>query len=299
MGCFTGFVACFSDGDQIASYSVTLGVSDLGDGGWKVRKSRSWFGLITILTFAWLAPRADAAPTTFSNTANGLSASATFTISGDTLTILLTNTDTAVGGGAAQNSANVLSGLFFNLGATLAPVSALLPGGSSIIQTGNCDVNNCVGKTDVGGEWSYASGGASWLAGTNQGISSSGYLNNNTSSGNFGTAATNYQHPDALNGIEFGIVPDGWVAGSGNPGLDSNALIEGSVQFVLTGVAGLTEQDIKNVYFTYGTSAREGTLVGTTSGVQSSNGSSVPEPALLSLIGLGAVAVARRLKRAV
>ena len=265
-----------------------------------MRKSRSLFGLITILTFAWLAPRADAATTaTFSNTASGLSASATFTISGNTLTILLTNTDTATGGGAPQNSANVLSGLFFNLGATLSPGSATLPGGSSIIQTGNCDVNNCVGKTDVGGEWSYASGGASWLAGTNQGISSSGYLNNNTSSGNFGSAATNYQSPAALDGIQFGIVPDGWVAGSGNGGLDNNALIEGSVQFVLTGVAGLQASDISNVYFTYGTSANENTLRGTTSGAQSSSGSSVPEPALLSLIGLGAVGVARRLKRAI
>jgi len=260
-----------------------------------VRKSRSLLGLITVLTFAWLAPRADAS-TTISNTANGLSASATFTISGDTLTILLTNTDAATGGGAPTNSANVLSGLFFNIGATLTPVSALLPSNSSIIQTGNCDVTTCLGQTDVGGEWSYASGGASWLAGTNQGIASSGYLNNNTSSGNFGT--TNYQNPDALNGIEFGIVPDGWVAGSGNGGLDNNALIEGSVSFVLSGVAGLKESDITNVYFTYGTKAGENTLVGTTNGVVSSGGSNVPEPALLSLLGLGAIGVARRLKRA-
>lgn len=263
--------------------------------------SRSVTALITILTFAWLAPRADAS-VTFSNTANGLSASAMFTISGNTLTILLTNTDAASGTGAPKDAANVLSGLFFNLGSTtFTPVSATLPAGSSIIQTSNCDVNNCVGKTDVGGEWSYASGGASWLSGTNQGIASAGYLNNNTSSGNFGTSATNYQSPAALDGIEFGIVPDGWAPFSGNGGLDNNALIEGSVQFVLNGVAGLTDADIKNVYFTYGTAAGEGTLVGTTSGSQTTSGGAstgnVPEPALLSLLGLGALGIARRLKR--
>src|SRR5215216_6160932 len=104
--------------------------------------SRPLASLITILAFAWLAPRADAV--TFSNTANGLSASATFTISGTSLTILLTNTDAATGTGAPKDAANVLTGLYFNLGTTtFTPVSALLPSGSSIIQTSNCDVNIC------------------------------------------------------------------------------------------------------------------------------------------------------------
>ena len=54
----------------------------------------------------------------------------------------------------------------------------------------------------------------------------------------------------------------GWPY-SGNGGLDNNALIEGTVKFVLNGVSGFTEADIKNVYFTYGTSAGENTVPGT------------------------------------
>jgi len=264
--------------------------------------TRVWTGLITVLALAVCAPRADAT-VMFSNTANGLSASASFSISGTTLTILLTNTDAATGAGAPTDAANVLSGLFFNLGTgSFTPVSANTNGNGSIIQTDQCDVN-CSSTTNVGGEFSYASGGVNWLAGTNQGISSSGYLNANTSAGNFN--GPNYDNPAALDGINFGMVPNNWVAGSGNGGLDSVPLIEGTVKFVLTVPTGLSEGDIKNVYFTYGTAAGEGTLAGTTSasatttGGQTTSGSSVPEPGTLSILGLALAGVGYRFRRKV
>jgi len=260
--------------------------------------SRVWAGLLTIFALTLCTPRADAS-VLFSNTSNGLSASASFSISGTTLTILLTNTDSATGTGAPKDPANTLSGLFFNLGSSaFVPVSAKLPNGSSIIQTENCDANPCVGEKNVGGEFSYAYGGANWLAGTNQGIASSGYLNANTSAGNFN--GLNLDNPNALDGINFGIVPDGWVAGSGNGGLDSVALIEGAVKFVLTIPNGLKESDIKNVYFTYGTAPNEGTLGGTTSGTPSTTTtttSGVPEPGMLSLLGVALAGVGVRLRR--
>jgi hypothetical protein len=273
--------------------------------------SRYVVAAITVLAFAGFANRADAT-VVFSGNSGGLSASASFTISGNQLTILLTNTDAATGAGMPTDPASVLSGLFFNLGtSTFTPISASVHTGEpngviqqgSIIQatnpnngTANCDAQACAGQTNIGGEWSYASGRASWLSGTTQGISSSGYLNNNANSGNFN--GPNYQNPSALNGIEFGLVPNAWLAGSGNGGLDKNALIEGTVMFVLEGVAGKSESDIRSVYFTYGTSAGENTVPGTTSTIGDTlTTGAVPEPALLSMLGMALAGAAYRMRK--
>ncbi len=145
--------------------------------------SRIAVALLTVLALGGFANQANAT-VVFSGSGGGLSATASFTISGTQLTILLSNTDAATGAGAPDDPAEVLSGLFFNLGTTaFTPSTAKTTGNGSIIQTANCDITSCSGQTNIGGEWSYAYGGVNWLTGTNQGISSSGYLNTNTSCG--------------------------------------------------------------------------------------------------------------------
>jgi hypothetical protein len=232
----------------------------------------------------------------FSATGSGLSAQATFTItetagSTNTLTILLSNTDAQ---GDNFTSSQILTGLFFNLGTAAfvkpAELGATLPSGSSVDQFENCTVS-CQGATNVGGEWGYAFAGSGFnpaVVGANQGVGSAGYLGGPSTL--FG--GTNYEGPPSgsLNGAEFGIVPDGWT-GTGNGGVQNDALIEGPVKFVLIIPDGLTEAMISNVYFTYGTSFGEMTLTGTTGNV------SIPEPGTLALMGIGLAYLAARGRR--
>jgi hypothetical protein len=159
----------------------------------------------------------------------------------------------------------VLTGLFFNLG-TSTFTSAQGAG-----ESGNAT-------------------GASWLSGATQGSAPSGYLKD-AAAANF--KGSNWDDPVALNGINFGMVPDG-LSATPTGGFGSVPLIEGTVKFVLNVPEGLAERDIKNVYFAYGDSPDEGAAQDTTTGT---DGSSVPEPAVLSMFGLALVGIGYRLRR--
>ena len=239
--------------------------------------SRYTVAVLTVLALAGSATRAEAT-VVFSDTSSGLAASASFTLSGSQLIVLLTNTDTAAGAGVPKNASQVLTGLFFNLGSsTFTPLSAAgyhrdeamdpsLVQAGSIISTASCDIRNCSGQSDAGGEHFDGS---------------------------------DYENPLAFNGIEFGLVPNSWVAYRGNSGLDSNALIEGTVQFVLNlGTTGLSETDIRGVYFTYGTFANR-TGGGTTSGAPTTTGGTgiVLTIALLSILGIAVAVAAYSMRR--
>lgn len=230
----------------------------------------------------------------------GLAASAAFTISGTTLTVLLTNTDTGLPVTPKAEEA-LLVGVFFNLGSgAFTPVSASVAA-SSLIQTGNCTVVACPSATttDVGGEWGYKYSAVAFnadVAGANQAIATDTDL---ISSATAFPGTANYENPAGIGGIEFGIVPAIFTANQGDGPMDANTLIKGAATFVLTIPDGLSEDDITNVYFQYGEDFDDPTLgVGrtSTSGTTVATGP-VPEPAALGLLGAALSVMAARLRR--
>lgn len=225
----------------------------------------------------------------FSGTGTGpdgqpLAASAGFTISGDTLSIVLSNIAPSHASGVQDVPGSTLTGIFFDLtgNPSLTTVSALIPVGSSLIQTATCNPGACAGATNVGGEFSYFFSGAGYSSrgSAHQSIAASGYLQGNASSGNFN--GPNLNNPVALGGVDFGLIS---AAAGFNPngGLSGVPLIQDSAVFTLTGVAGLTTSNIFNVWFQYGTSLSEASICATCTPPKVS----LPEPNMLFLIVLG------------
>jgi hypothetical protein len=237
---------------------------------------------------------ASAVPITYIGSASGpggvpVSASAIFDITGNTLTITLKNTSPSNSGQDVPGS--TLSGLFWDFTGNpgLTPVSATVAAGSII---GICDSATCATITDVGGEFGYQA--TAFAGGADRGIASSGYLSTglpgNIGNFNNGAAGTDLDNPDSLNGINFGIIS---AAAGYNPngGLANDPVIRDAVTFVLTGVNGLTNANISNVSFQYGTDASELNVPGTVDGGGGSTGN-VPEPTTAAMFGLGLLGLA-------
>ena len=108
---------------------------------------------------------------TLTGSSGGLAASATFTISENTLTIVLTNTSSS----DVLNNARLLTALFWNSSSSLSltNATALLSSGSAVYNGNNTTPTYPPGN-NVGGEWAYLSGLSGAPGGTSQGISSVG-----------------------------------------------------------------------------------------------------------------------------
>ena len=205
----------------------------------------------------------------FTGGSGSLAASASFSIVGGKLQVVLTNTSAA----DALVPTDVLTAVFFSLAGVGSPVSALL--GGSTVHAGPTGAGN------VGGEWAYAS--VAGPGGASQGISSTGLgLFGN---GNFG--GSNLQGPDALDGLQYGITSAGDDISTGNTPMMTNALIKNSVTFLLdySGPADLAGL-ITHVSFQYGTAHTEPRIPGEPGGPPSL----IPEPQTLPLLGLGLLA---------
>lgn len=234
--------------------------------------------------------------TLFTGASGNLAASVDFSISGNTLTVVLTNTASA----DVLVPADVLTAVFFDISGnpTLTSVSALLTSGSSVFY----DPQGQPAGGVVGGEWGYRAGISNGPAGAgSQGISSSG-LSPLFNLPSFPGAELAGPGNGALNGLQYGILSAGDNTATGNTGgiKNSGGLIKNSVTFTLTGIA--PDAVFSNVYFQYGTDYLQEPGYGgnCVSGncVPPTTGDSVPEPEapwLLAISLLGFYGYKRKL----
>jgi len=214
-----------------------------------------------------------ATPVTFIGSDGTMSAGVTFDTSGTNLLVTLTNTSTL----DALRPTDILTAMFFQSEITLnlAPVSAVVPAGSTVL-FGTTDPGN-----SVGGEWAYKAG--IWGA-SSYGISSVGL-------GLFGPhdlfPGSNLQGPDSPDGLQYGITSAGDNPLTGNtPVTGDNALIKNEVVFVLSGlpVGFDPSTSITSVMFQYGTDLTDPHCYGVRT----------PEPATLGLLAISSLIAFRR-----
>jgi hypothetical protein len=227
----------------------------------KVFSPRGWAIALVAIALALSAQPAKASFWTFTDV-SGRSASADFSLSGNTLTITLSNT--ASGAITAPNQ--VLTALFFSYstGGVSSANTALSTGGSA-----NYTTPQYFG--DVGGEW----GAKSNVNGFNYGLSSTGL-------GDFGPGDTindnDLTPPGSPDGLQWGIVNPGYVDGTGNGGVEDSPMSRGTVTFTLTVSSGFNPDNITSTFFLYGTAYGEG------GGGGGGGGNAVPAPAGLILL---------------
>lgn len=225
--------------------------------------------ILTITVLALLALtfplNAAANSITYSGSGSGLSASANFNLTGNTLQVTLSNTSM----GDAANATYILLGVLFNTNTTLTPQSASLPVGTTAYGS----------YTNVGLGWEYLSGISA--QGMNSGISGAGY-------GIFGQSNFDPGFSQNLQGSDYGIAPIGYT-NTGNASI-KDPIFQNSILFTLNAPNFSLSELGDSVVFQYGTSLDEPSIT-------VHRLTTTPEPSTFYLFGAGALGIIGLLRR--
>lgn len=197
-----------------------------------------------VMLLALVAVPMNAQAVTYGASSGTLAASVDFSLAGNTLVVVLTNTSTT----DVLVPADLLTGVFFSSNGTLTPVSAT-SGGPTYLN--GVQINGA--GTVVGGEWAYGAGLSGVPGGAGQGISSAGF-------GLFGNATfpgANLSGPAAVDGLQYGITAAGDNVATQNGGVANSEITQNSVVFTFTVSNSFSLPSLRKISFQYGTSLSE------------------------------------------